>query len=33
MMHDPSSFRWILVPLDGSPFAEQAVITDCATLG
>jgi len=25
MMHDPSSFRSILVPLDGSPFAEQAV--------
>jgi nucleotide-binding universal stress UspA family protein len=23
--HDPSSFRSILVPLDGSPFAEQAV--------
>jgi nucleotide-binding universal stress UspA family protein len=25
MVHDPSSFRSILVPLDGSPFAEQAV--------
>jgi nucleotide-binding universal stress UspA family protein len=25
MAHDPSSFRSILVPLDGSPFAEQAV--------
>jgi nucleotide-binding universal stress UspA family protein len=25
MMHDPSSFRSILMPLDGSPFAEQAV--------
>src|SRR5512133_1742297 len=25
MMHDPFSFRSILVPLDGSPFAEQAV--------
>jgi nucleotide-binding universal stress UspA family protein len=25
MLHNPSSFRSILVPLDGSPFAEQAV--------
>jgi nucleotide-binding universal stress UspA family protein len=25
MVYDPSSFRSILVPLDGSPFAEQAV--------
>ena len=25
MAHDPSPFRSILVPLDGSPFAEQAV--------